>query len=441
MPLAYLLLCHRMPGAVADLLRAVWRPEHVYVLHADAKAGAALHATVARLADALPNVHVLPPNLCSWGGWSLVRTLLHGIAFAVARDARWSHLIPLSEGHVPLCAPEDAEAALLTGVSRIEATRVAELYPSGQADVRHRFRARYRELPGVGMLPTAPQALAPDLEESLHHASQWLVLAREACERLQSAGAESPIWAPFRESLIADETALPTLLLGTDLGAGLAIDRRPTTFVAWPHLSGTEDWTFSEANFFAARGGGLLFIRKRPRLLPPRVAAALAALAVPAPWPELPAPDERFARSAEVVPFAGALYAALRDAAPGLVLETLQPETAGGSAACYLRLRCPGLPEVLRVALLSEDFVTFKVLLVWLGEAETHDLRTLGGLPTWLLKVRLFEIFTAREILLPEPPDFGFVTLAPGEGFFRLTAMLRQALAAGLALAPALAAT
>jgi hypothetical protein len=440
MPLAYLLLCHRMPHAVIELFRAVYRREHEYLFHVDAKAGTALQETVSRLATALPNVHVLPPRLCSWGGWSLVETTLRGIDAALALESRWTHLVPLSEGHVPLCTPDAAAAALTPGVSRVEATHVAELDPHAQADVLHRLRARYRELPGVGMFPTAPRVLSGAFLESLYHGSQWLVLARDACERLRGLHPDGAAWGPFRSSLIADETALPTALLGTVAGQGLAIDRRPTTFVAWPHLSGNDAWTFADHNFFAAREAGFLFIRKRPRILPRTVARAVSSLAAPMHLPALPKPDESFTRGGPVATLATALHETLGERFPGIAIDTLAPQRAGCSPTCFLRLRCPGLPPSLHVALLSEDLETFKAVLAWSGQAEDdYTLRTLGGIPTWLTKVRLWDLFLTREMLLPDLPDAGFLTLGHRDGAWPIAVLLGRALEAGIALAPALA--
>ena len=439
MSLLYLVMCHRMQDAVADLIRGIWRPGHTYLLHVDAKAAPALHETAALLSTTFPNVHVLQPRLCAWGGWSLVEVLLAGIDRALALDAGWTHLLPLSEGHVPLCPPEVAAASLRPGISYIDAQPAMHMGPGQTPDIRHRFAARHRELPGVGMFPVGGRALSDAQMGSLHHASQWVALARDACERLAALPPAAPSWAPFRDSLIADETAIPSVLLGTDAGRGLAIERRATTFVAWPHLSGTEDWTFSEDNFFTAREAGCLFIRKRPAVLPPRVAAAQAALAVPAPWPVLPPPEDGFRLGGVVTALADALLAALRGLFADLAVDTLVPAHTGGSAACFLRLRCPALPEALRVVLISEDFVTFKAALIWPAvHVPAYDTRTLGDRTTWLLKVRLVEVFMAREVLLPELPDAGFVTLAPREGPARLAAALARALAAGIALAPAL---
>ncbi len=430
MTLAYLLICHRMPGAVADVLRAVWRPEHHYIVHADAKAGEAVRATVARFAE-LPNVHVLPSLLCSWGGWSLVEVLLRGVARAVALGGNWSHLVVLSEAHLPLRAPDAMD--LQPGVSRIDATPVSQAHALTQADVMHRLRARYRELRGVGMFPVGPASVPDSLRDALHHGTQWMILAQEACDRLQRLGPDSPIWAPFRQSLIADETAVQTVLLGTEMGRGLANDPRPTTFVAWPHVSGNGDFSHTDENFFAARDEGFLFIRKRPRKLSRPVAEIVDAMAV---LPAVPELDDSFVQGAAAGRLGDALHGMLRETFPGLVVETLTPLRTGGSPACFLRLRCTDLPRDLHVALLSEDFAVFKALLAWGGQpADEFGVRTLGGYPTWLLKVRLWDLFELRQVMLPES---GFLSMAPGEGPGRIAALLARVLGAGIALAPAM---
>ena len=439
MPLVYFVLCHHSVGAVADLFRHIWRSEHHYVLHADRKSMPALHETLHALSAAFPNVHALPSVPCSWGGWSLVETTLRGIDRALALPGDWSHFILLSESHVPLVAPDAAAATLAPGVSYIEAGPVAAINPDGRADVLHRFTACYHEVPGVGMFATLPRALTPAFEATLHHGGQWIVLAHAACERLQARRGDAALWEPFRVSLLADETALQSLLLGGGLGQGLAIERRATTFVAWPHLSGNPDTTFSERNFHDARAQGYLFIRKRPAVLPEGVIEALAPMRMGEPLPRLPEPAERLTRGAEVAVLAAALHEALRGRFPALEVATLSPLRVGGSSTCYLQFRCPTLPRPLFVALVSEDIVQFKALLAWSGGGDDFRTGTLGGYPTSLLKVRLWDLFLQREVLLPDLPGGGFVTFADGERLGRLSGPIAHALDAGAQLATALA--
>ncbi len=444
--LVYVVLCHHSAASVVDLFRCIWRPQHHYILHADAKSAASLRETVARLAAAFPNVHALAGAPCSWGGWSLVRTTLRAIDHAITLPTGWSHVVLLSESHVPLVAPEAAAAMLAPGVSYLDAEPVSDYGPPGRSDVMHRFAARYEELPGVGMFAAAPRAQSAKFTDMLNHGSQWMVLARTACERLHARQDDAALWEPFRSSLLADETAFQTLLLGGALGPGLTTRRRPTTFVSWPHLSGNADTTFTEQNFQDARAQGFLFIRKRPATLPEGVARALAPMHMTEALPQLPEPDETFTGGAPVAALAAALHQALAARFPGLAIDTLSPLRAGGSPTCYLQFRCPGLPQALCPALLSEDMVRFKVLLGWLRNAfDDFGPATLGGYPTSLLKARVWTLFLQREVLLPDLPGGGFVTMAEGvradgAGLDRLAGPIAGVLEAGVRLAPALAA-
>jgi hypothetical protein len=439
MALVYFVMCHHSPAAVADLFRATWRPDHHYILHADRKAAPALHTTVARLATAFANVHALPAAPCSWGGWSLVQTTLRGIDRACALADDWSHFILLSESHAPLVAPEAAAAALQPGVSCIDAVPVSRMRGDGRHDVLHRFAARYHEIPGVGGFATTPQALSPGFLDVLHHGGQWIVLARDACDRLRAHLPDTALWEPFRTSLLPDETALQTLLLGTGVGAGLAIGRRPTTFLAFSREHGLPDTTFTEQNFHA-QGQGFLFIRKRPDVLPDSVARSLAAMRMPVALPPLPEAEDAFTGGETVSALAAVLQEALQPRHPGLEVSALLPPHAGHSPACYLRFGWPALPGALRVALVSEDLGQFKVLLAWRHDfANDFQTGTLAGYPTSLLKVRLWELFQSREVLLPDVPGGGFVSMRQGSPIERLVDPISHVLDAGARLSGTLA--
>jgi hypothetical protein len=139
-----------------------------------------------------------------------------------------------------------------------------------------------------------------------------------------------------------------------------------------------------------------------------------------------------------VTQLAAALHAALLARFPSLALATLAPLIEGGSAACYLRLRTPALPEPLAVCVLSQDLARFKVALVWTApDAAGLGHRTLGGYPAILLKVRLVGLFERREIVLPDLPGAGFVRRDDGNLVERLSDLIATLLAAGAALAGA----
>ena len=58
-----------------------------------------------------------------------------------------------------------------------------------QADIRNRFEARYRELPGVGCFATGLMQRDENLFTTIFHGSNWMVLHRRHCSVLLEAEA------------------------------------------------------------------------------------------------------------------------------------------------------------------------------------------------------------------------------------------------------------
>ena len=77
------------------------------------------------------------------------------------------------------------------------------------------IRDRYREVPGVGPFADGMSKLPEGFNDDLHHGSNWIVLARDACERLNALHSQPALAGPFRYSLQADDTyALARHILG-----------------------------------------------------------------------------------------------------------------------------------------------------------------------------------------------------------------------------------
>jgi hypothetical protein len=399
-------LCYDRPRFVHELVRALHWPDHAILLHADAKADPVMHKCVADLAAALPNVHVVDSLLCSWGGWSLVEATLRLIGRALALPTRWRHFCLLSEHHLPLHTPAMLAKSLCEGMSFSDAVPLPAMDADHRRDLFHRFVRRWRELPGVGMFSIGACALSPAEAQRLRLGSQWVVLAREACERLWRVRDDDALWAPFRESLVPDETALMSVLRGTALGAELDFRKSCATFVAWPHLGGGTDSGFTDDIVRAARARGYMFIRKRPVRLQPFVAGLLGGFPdrpmLPGLTPGVAAPDDPRSRA-----LAMTLADALRRPAPGVAIGTPLP---GSGPACCLDFRVAGLAPSLSVHLLSHDFAIFKLLLAWRRpfDGALAPIQ-LGGFETTIMGARLPGLVLAREVHVPAVPDNGFL--------------------------------
>src|SRR5579862_6061865 len=100
--IVYLVLCYGFPNELRDLFRILYHPADHYILHCDTKGPPPLRGLVRQLAASFPNVHRIQDRLCSWGGYSLVDATLRGIDHALDTIPDWSHLVLLSEQHLPV---------------------------------------------------------------------------------------------------------------------------------------------------------------------------------------------------------------------------------------------------------------------------------------------------------------------------------------------------
>ena len=112
MALAYCILAHKNPAQVARLLRAVWHPDNLYVLHFEKRAPRAEHQALARLADEHPNVRILPPRAVLWGRYSQVAIQLDALSRLLKDNVGWTHFINLTGQDFPLKPQTDIMSEL-----------------------------------------------------------------------------------------------------------------------------------------------------------------------------------------------------------------------------------------------------------------------------------------------------------------------------------------
>ncbi|MBB6255041.1 beta-1,6-N-acetylglucosaminyltransferase [Nitrospirillum iridis] len=416
----YFISCHRDRDHVSDLFRFLYRPGHLYILHHDEKAPPLLRDLISRLAVAFPNVMALPAHLHSWGGYSLVATALRAMEAALKSGHSWEHFFWLSEQHLPLFSQDSPGWGLEVGTSYCDAIAVEPMYAEGRADVLHRFSMDFRELPGVGCFGEQPATMDGGFMACLWHGGNWLVLARAACEILCAQAADPVIAAPFVASALPDETFLQSLLM-TAAGRGEArVLGQSPTYVAWPHLCGNADMLCTPENVHVAREQGRLFIRKRPLELPLKMRGEMEAMAVldaaalearlstvEVPEPEIPIRDVQ-----PLVQHVAAGMAGLE----GYTVRVFDPAVLGNVPAFYMTITPDHAPEDLRglrLCLLSEDLRNFKVLIaIHPPEGAGWAPVTVRGRHAYPLRVRVYDLFLEREVVIADETDGGFVTLA-----------------------------
>ncbi|KAI9025397.1 hypothetical protein DFJ74DRAFT_38185 [Hyaloraphidium curvatum] len=111
-----------LPGA-ERLLRALWHPDNVFLVHIDAKwaadpAADSMREHVAR-APYRDNVIMMRPQRLTYAGITLALNTLDGIAELLPLPGRrWSHFTPVSGADYPLLRPAEVQDVLAAASER-----------------------------------------------------------------------------------------------------------------------------------------------------------------------------------------------------------------------------------------------------------------------------------------------------------------------------------
>ena len=271
MAFAYHILAHKQPDQVARLFRALRHPDDVFVLHFDRRAPAALHALGAELAGREGNVIVQEPRTVVWGGPDISELQIEGMQLALQHGASWRHFINLTGQDFPLTSRAERLARLGPDTDRSYLSWFDPLSTSHWANARERLQkhhlhgawlARLLAIPGLGRrlratlgwqnrLPYWPgrQRRLPDFF-TYYGGSNYVVLARAACQHLTGAAEAKRIRDWLRTAAHPDEIVFQSVLLNSPLAPTLenrdwreidfpanAPHPRTLTRLDWPRLS------------------------------------------------------------------------------------------------------------------------------------------------------------------------------------------------------------
>ncbi len=208
MRLAYLIMLHDRPAQALRLLRAIYRPQHHYVIHVDRRAPRRIPATMDEAIGGLANVRRTPSRICTYAGWGMVATQLAAIRDAL--EINWDYFINLSAQDYPLRSQEEiaSELAAYGGRSLLDFADQARDWPDSLVRLRPHIDAfgRLVPLPGPRRSPPArPYA-----------GGHWAILAREACEYLVSSHTER-LRRFYRFTAVPDEAFVQTALANSSL--------------------------------------------------------------------------------------------------------------------------------------------------------------------------------------------------------------------------------
>jgi hypothetical protein len=118
MAIAYCILAHKNPEQMRRLLRAVWHPGNLYLLHYDKRSPSVEHEAVAHFPEEFPGVRILRCKAVCWGRFSQVAVQIGALELAVQSATSWTHFINLTGQDFPL-KPQTDILCILSEVAGI----------------------------------------------------------------------------------------------------------------------------------------------------------------------------------------------------------------------------------------------------------------------------------------------------------------------------------
>jgi len=103
--ICYVLFCFRNSDYVAFLLASMFRSEDIFLIHVDQKAPIHLKLYIDAVSAKYSNILRIGSRDYSWAGYSHVKISIETAAIALQLPMKWTHLIFLSEQHLPLKSP------------------------------------------------------------------------------------------------------------------------------------------------------------------------------------------------------------------------------------------------------------------------------------------------------------------------------------------------
>ncbi len=429
-----MLVCFSSREYVAYLLASLYRPTDTFLIHCDERAPHELKAYIGRATARFANIIQMETQNYSWAGYSHVDLCLKAIAAGLELGQPWSHIIFLSEQHLPLKGPEEIESYLRIRKSVALLSKSTDMLPEAQADIRNRFGAIYRELPGVGCFATDAIERDEEFYENIYHGSNWIAVHRDHCAFLLMAEKNGQ-FDLFKTIVHAEEMAIPTIL--AQLRS--QIDNSEVTLVAAPHLVDNHGLVMTEDLFRSAETSHHLFIRKRTKRLSALVDSHIRRRHF----------NEDVYRLSQALPFStdvalisegqhqGAktileqLITSLQLRCSGQILTTVV-DPAAHEFPCRIHLvtRLPAMPLKRSVRVLSQNLRDFKVCLIEAtdpGAVFSVPLLRDGNLYS-TARVKINDLFGYRDVLPMSLEEGGFVSLDCGQSIEKVAILVETLL-------------
>jgi hypothetical protein len=214
----YVILAHEEPINLLGLLGSLWNSNDAFSIWLDGKSSLQFQEFARSISALAGNVHVYVGNVMSWGGFSIVETTLKAYTQLCCNTDDFSHAILCSGTHIPLLHPDKIFPLIKDFPGWMDFTRVPnagrdlrqydQLASGWLRDVVIRFRYRYAELEGIGMI--AGEDRSAWIGSDLIKGSQWHVLRRDVVEFIVYH--QSRLRNEFNSVFVADEHAFQSIL-------------------------------------------------------------------------------------------------------------------------------------------------------------------------------------------------------------------------------------
>ena len=258
MSLAYLIRAHHKPAQLARVVDRLRSENAAFYVHVSARTPDETYSAMQRMLD---DVHWVPRVPAYYSGFSLVRSMLAGLA---EMQPVPTHAVMLSGQDYPLKPAAEIEQFLTgrAGESLLEhfPIPVADRWPGengGLDRIRYWHFERLRYRTRVLHIPFLRRSFPAGLEP--YGGSAWCALSGDAVRTILSfPGANPEAFRFFEHVRTPDEIFLQTVLLNSPLRDRVANDA--IHYVEWP--GGSHPKTLRSPDFPRLAACGKLFARK-----------------------------------------------------------------------------------------------------------------------------------------------------------------------------------
>lgn len=256
--IAYLILVHRLPKQFKRMFKAVYHPDNVYLIHIDKKVTRPIQYDLTNFLKDFPNTYVLESEYILWGGYSMVKAELAGMAYLLNINANWDYFINLSGQDFPLKSQKIIKEFLVEnkGTNYIKIANQELIRP----ETLNRIQNYYEETPQGVSITLQKRTFLKNVQPYI--GGQWMILTRNCCTFICTSSEMQKFKDYYKNTHIADESFFQTILMNSSFeGSFIDDDKRAIIWIEDGDIKlRPKTFTKEDAAFIAA--SSCLFARK-----------------------------------------------------------------------------------------------------------------------------------------------------------------------------------